>query len=97
MNRSALRSVVGNRKVKCSFHGRRCFQLVMSVVFLLCHPRMTGYGLLALTSASRLGEAFQAVRWLLERPMGSCDGDDGDDVVEVVVSMTFRFLLYLGR
>ena len=42
---------------------------------------MTGYGLLALTSASRLGEAFQAVRWLLERPMGSCGGHDGDDVV----------------
>ncbi|CAL1151641.1 unnamed protein product, partial [Cladocopium goreaui] len=28
---------------------------------------MTGYGLLALTLADRLGEAFQAVRWLLER------------------------------
>ena len=38
---------------------------------------MTGYGLLALTSASRLGEAFQAVRWLLERSMG-CSGNGGD-------------------
>lgn len=28
---------------------------------------MTGYGLLALTSAGRLTEAFQAARWLLER------------------------------
>ncbi|CAE7418019.1 CD109 [Symbiodinium natans] len=28
---------------------------------------MTGYGILALTSAGRLTEAFQAVRWLLER------------------------------
>ena len=36
---------------------------------------MTGYGLLALTLADRLGEAFQAVRWLLERrPRPGWDG-----------------------
>lgn len=30
---------------------------------------MTGYGLLALTLSERLGEAFQAAQWLLERPV----------------------------
>ena len=42
---------------------------------------MTGYGLLALTSASRLGEAFQAVRWLLERRSASGGFSSTQDTV----------------
>jgi len=42
---------------------------------------MTGYGAMALTSAGRLTEAFQAVRWLLERRSASGGFSSTQDTV----------------